>query len=152
VLVEPPLRGLLVGAGAAVGRRFAHALDGGLERYQTSAAGATRNAIAAIPPRDGQTLLTSAVNLSPNVSTLTVGFGLADGPAGFGSINYSGVTFVIRANGTEVLRRTTNVAGWQTALVDITPWRGRPVLFELITDADGDQLFDFAYYADLTIR
>jgi hypothetical protein len=119
---------------------------------QVSSAGVTRRAIAAIPPRDGQSLLTTAVMLPPTATSMTVSYGLADGQQGSGSINYSGVTFIVRANGTEVLRRTVNTAGWSQTQVDLSQWKGQPVLFELITDADGDQLFDFSYYSDLSIH
>jgi hypothetical protein len=114
--------------------------------------GLTKTAVAAIPPRDGQTWLTTAVTLPSNATTLTVDYGLADAPAGYGSINYSGVTFIVRANGTEILREDASSAGWAERQVDVTAWKGRPILLELIVDADGDQLFDFAYFAGLTIH
>ncbi|CAN5600425.1 hypothetical protein BH10ACI4_BH10ACI4_24550 [soil metagenome] len=118
-----------------------------------SAGGITKTAIAAIPPRNGETLLTTAVTLPPSATTMLFGYGLADAPPGIGAItNYSGVTFIVRANGTEVLRQTVGVAGWSQAQIDVSQWRGKPVLFELIADADQDQLFDFAYFTDLTVR
>jgi hypothetical protein len=117
-----------------------------------SSAGVTKTSVASIPPHDGQSLLTTAVTLPPNAATMTIGFGLGDGPTGYGSINYTGVIFSVRANGTEIFRRSDNTAGWSEEQVDISPWKGQPVIFELITDSDGDQLFDFAYYTNLSIH
>jgi hypothetical protein len=118
-----------------------------------SAGGVEKTAVAAIPPRNGETLLTTSATLPSSANTMLFGYGLADAPPGIGAItNYSGVTFIVRANGTEILRQTINVAGWSQAQIDVSQWRGKPVLFELIADADQDQLFDFAYFTDLTVR
>jgi hypothetical protein len=115
--------------------------------------GVSKTAIAAIPPRDGQTLLTSAVTVPSIANTITLGYGLADSPPGTGPItNYSGVTFIVRANGTEIFNQAVNTAGWAQAQLDVSQWRDKPVLFELIVDANHDQLFDFAYFTDLTVR
>lgn len=114
--------------------------------------GVAKKAIAAIPPRDGQTLLTTAASLSSTAKTIALGYGLSDGPPGSGAINYSGVTFIVRANGVEVFRSTVSASGWRQQQIDISPWSGQSVVFELIADADGDQLFDYAYYTDLTIN
>ena len=119
----------------------------------TSSGGVTKTAVAAIPPRDGQTLLSSAVTLPTNATTISFGYGLADAPAGQGAItNYSGVTFIVRANGTQLLSQAVDTVGWSAMQVDVSQFAGKPVVFELIVDANQDQLFDFAYFTDLTIH
>ena len=119
----------------------------------TSSGGVTKTAVAAIPPRDGQTILSSAVTLPSNATTISFGYGLADAPAGQGAItNYSGVTFIVRANGTQLLSQAVNTVGWSAMQVDVSQFAGKPVVFELIVDANQDQLFDFAYFTDLTIH
>ena len=119
---------------------------------QVTSGGVAKTAVAAIPPRNGQSWLTAAAMLPPNATTLTVDYGLADPPTGINSIIYSGVTFIVRANGTEILREDAAAAGWAEKQVDVSMWKGSQVVFEFIVDADGDQLFDFAYFAGLTIR
>jgi hypothetical protein len=115
--------------------------------------GVTKNAIAAIPPRRGATILTFAGTVPANANTLTVGYALADAPPVFGTIlDYSGAEFIVRVNGTELHRHRIESVGWQQAIVDISPWRGKPALFELTADADENQLFDFAYFSDLTVH
>jgi hypothetical protein len=118
-----------------------------------SSSGVSRTAIAAIPRHSGQTILTSAVTLSPSASALSLGYALADAPAGADPIqSYSGVNFIVRANGTQVFNQAVSTTGWATSQIDVSAWRGLPVLFELIVDANQNQLFDFAYYSDLTIH
>jgi hypothetical protein len=117
-----------------------------------SSGGVTKTAIAAIPPRNGKTWLTTAATLPPNATTLTVDYGLADPPPGFGSINYSGVTFIVRVNGTELLKEDVNTAGWAEKQIDVSQWKSSPAVFEFVVDADGDQLFDFAYFSGLTVH
>jgi hypothetical protein len=118
-----------------------------------SSQGISKRAIAAIPPKRGLTLLTVPVTLPPAANSITFGYGLADPPPIFGSsLNYSGVTFIGRANGQEIFRQHVETAGWQQAQIDVRSLSGKPVLFELQVDAENNQLFDFSYFTNLTVQ
>ena len=118
-----------------------------------ASAGVTRTAIAAIPPRRGATQLTTALRLPANATSLAIGFALADPPPVFGTIDqYSGVDFIVRVNGNELFRQRVETTGWNTAQIDIHQWAGKPILLDLTVDADENQLFDFAYWSDLTVH
>jgi hypothetical protein len=135
------------------GLPFQFAYDSSGTIGSVSSGGVTKTAIALIPPRRGATVLTVPVTLPPNATHLTIGYALADAPPVFGTIlDYSGADFIVRINGTEVMREHRESTGWQQLQVSLVPWSGQPVLVELKVDADENQLFDFAYFSNLTVQ
>ncbi|MDO8587479.1 MAG: DUF6259 domain-containing protein [Armatimonadota bacterium] len=104
-------------------------------------------AINAHPPGDGQTVISWLVDL-PDEPSLKLSFsaGIADG-----SIT-SGIGFAVKINGETLWTYTTREAGWTDGTIDIATWRGQTILVQLVTDSLGDNLYDWAHWADVVFR
>ena len=64
-----------------------------------------------------------------------------------------GVVFLVEANGKEIFRqRLTRPDGWHPAQLDLSSWAGKPLLLGLVVDSDGPFYFDWAAWAEPTIR
>ena len=116
---------------------IAPATSGGVVKAKT---------VNAHPPQSGETNFTWTVTL-PDVASLKLAFsaGIADGA------NSTGLNFLIRVNGQQVWNYQTNTPGWKADTIDLSPWRGQPVLIELVSDSLGDNSYDWARWADLVI-
>lgn len=101
-------------------------------------------AVSGHPPDQGRTILAWTLHL-PQTSALrlTWSAGLADGSKS------TGVEFQVRINRASVWRHRTSVVGWSSGDVDLSRWKGRNVLVELVVDSVGDNTFDWAEWADL---
>jgi hypothetical protein len=69
-----------------------------------------------------------------------------------GSVSDTGVRFSVRVNGVTywtLFEKTP--AGWTTAALDLSNWRGQDIVLQLMTDSVGANRFDWAWWADLTI-
>jgi hypothetical protein len=109
--------------------------------------GVTRSrALNAHTPSHGQTVFSWTLKLPDTASpTLAFSAGLGDGS------KTGGVGFAVRINGETVWSWTTRESRWQDAVVDLSRWRGQTVLVQLVTDALGDNFYDWAKWADVTI-
>ena len=109
--------------------------------------------LVAVPPRDGNTIITTAVTISENANALSVNYGLAD-PAADASPNfeYSGVSFSILMNGKEVLSDAIRTAGWRGLRIPLNDYRGKRVLIQLRTNAQQNSLYDWARWSDLRVE
>ncbi len=103
--------------------------------------------VGAHPPDGGQTVLTWVLQL-PVAAPLRLGWnaGILDGGA-----TVDGVDFEVRINGASYWRLTTSANAWTPGGLDLTPWQGRPILLELVTDSRATYNFDWAQWADLTL-
>jgi hypothetical protein len=63
-----------------------------------------------------------------------------------------GVFFGIQVNGQPVAERRMLPGGWESLEVDLSPWRGKPIVLSLIVDSDGDFSFDWAVWGDPRIE
>jgi hypothetical protein len=72
---------------------------------------------------------------------------------GDGCPSNTGVQFSVRINGVNywTLFQQTPV-GWSPGALDLTNWSGQTILLQLVTDSDGDNSCDWAWWADLAIR
>ena len=60
---------------------------------------------------------------------------------------------MVEANGRELYRRqVTSPDGWHPGEVDLSEFAGQVVLLSLIVDADGSYSYDWATWAEPTIR
>jgi hypothetical protein len=101
-------------------------------------------AISGHPPDHGRTILAWTL-LLPRTSALrlTWSAGLADGSKS------TGVEFQVRINRACIWIHRTSVAGWTSGELDLGRWKGSNVLVELVADSMGDNIFDWAEWADL---
>ncbi|MDX2267558.1 MAG: DUF6259 domain-containing protein [Bryobacter sp.] len=126
--------------------------SGALE--QATSLGATKPlTLVAIPPRNGYTIITTAIRVPEEATALDVEYGLTDPELNFGAaLDYTGLEFSVQINGDVVFAESVKTAGWRGRLVDLTPYRGKPILIQLKTDSEKLSLFDWARWANLTIR
>jgi hypothetical protein len=115
----------------------------------TSSDGVTQeNAIFAHPPNFGRTILSWALAL-PGGEGLQLNWsaGLADGAQ-----SDTGVQFSVRINGvTYWTFFDRSPSGWQPSGLDLSSWAGQNILVQLVTDSVGDNAFDWAWWAGVTI-
>lgn len=126
--------------------------SGSLE--QATSGGVTKPVtLVAIPPRNGITLITSAIQVPENANYLAVEYGLTDPPASIGAtLDYTGLEFSLQINGKSAFTDEVKSAGWREREIDLTPYRGKRILIQLKTDAQKLSLFDWARWTNLTIR
>jgi hypothetical protein len=127
---------------SAPGRTF-----GAGDIRSVSSGGVPKNpAIFAHPP-GGRTTLSWLVRLPAGEALrLAWSAGLADGSA-----SDDGVDFTVRINGVPYWEAPRFAPGWLPGSLDLSRWRGQPVLLELVTDARASFIFDWAYWADLVL-
>ncbi|NOZ24461.1 MAG: hypothetical protein GXP25_25570 [Planctomycetes bacterium] len=110
--------------------------------------GVEKSGINAHPPNNGWTSVDYLLRL-PDKKPITLSFavGLRDGSRS------ESVIFVVQANGKELYRRqVTAPDGWHPAEVDLSEYAGKAVLLSLIVDADGPYSYDWATWAEPTLR
>ncbi|MGC8668168.1 MAG: NPCBM/NEW2 domain-containing protein [Chthonomonadales bacterium] len=98
------------------------------------------------PPDHGETVFSWVLKLPQEPARLEFTAGLADGA------HSSGVALEVRINGKAEWRWATHRPGWQSGSVDLAPFAGKTVLVQLVSDAVGDNLFDWARWADVAVR
>jgi len=115
----------------------------------TSSNGVTRqNAIFALPPNDGRSILAWMLAL-PSRSNLQLGWSTGMGD---GCLSDTGVQFSVRVNGVTYWTLFQEApVGWIPGGLDLANWQGQNVLLQLVTDSVGDNSCDWAWWADLTI-
>ena len=109
--------------------------------------------IKADPPRSGYTILSWALQVPAGASALNVTYGMPDAPPPFPpKVDYSGMRFSIRVNGTEIWGQSTASGGWLTVPISLNAYRGQKILLELVTDSLGTAIYDCGRWADLSLR
>ena len=120
------------------------ARSGGVTRAKT---------LIAVPPRNGFTIITSAVRIPQDANTLEVEYGLIDPPASYGpDFEYSGAEFSLQINGKSVFAEEIRTAGWRARRVPVDSYRGKRVLIQFKVDAQKLSLYDWARWTNLTVR
>ena len=106
------------------------------------------NALFQAPPLDGQTVFSWPLQL-PHAANLTLTFA-----AGLRSDDapWRDVSLYARINGVVQWQYTTRSIGWQYKTLDLSPWSGQDILFEVITDSGGSNGADWTGWADLTLH
>jgi hypothetical protein len=112
--------------------------SGGITKQQT---------LWALSPSDGQTILSWYLQL-PGSSSLALSF---SGAYWDGSVPQpQGYLMSVRVNGTVLWQYDVNLpAAWAYGSVDLSPWSGRTVLLELITDSQGANYSPVTSWAEL---
>ncbi|MBM3499674.1 MAG: hypothetical protein FJX74_13525, partial [Armatimonadetes bacterium] len=108
--------------------------------------GVTRSGLAVHPPDHGQTLASALLDMPEHAAEFHGFVGLRDGSKS------EGCTFIVEANGVEVVRESMIPGEWREVTADLAPWVGQTVLLSLITDADGSFSFDWAVWGEPTLR
>jgi hypothetical protein len=132
--------------------RFREGING---MVQPSVSGGERvpKVLATFPPSKGLTHVTWAVALPPDASRLTFRASLADPlPPLPPDIDYSQTAFTVKVNGQTLWNEVYQLKGWHDASVDISRWAGQNVVVEVSADALGLGTFNWAQWADLTVR
>jgi hypothetical protein len=109
-------------------------------------AGVSRDGIAAHPPDHGQTLASLLLDLPAQPAEFHAFLGLRDGSKS------EGCSFIVEANGVEVLREAMLPGAWREVTADLAPWAGKTVFLSLVTDSDGYFGFDWAVWGEPVLR
>ena len=56
--------------------------------------------------------------------------------------------FSVRVNGTTYWTRTVSTPGWRDGAIDLSRWRGKTILLELVADSRSNYLFDWASWSN----
>ena len=107
-----------------------------------------RQGLCAHPPSQGRTSMDFLLQL-PDREPITLEFA----PGVRDDSRTTGVIFIVEANTKELYRlKLTQPDGWHPAKVDLSEFAGKTLLLSLVVDADGPYSFDWATWADPTIR
>lgn len=100
-----------------------------------------RRALSLHPPPAGRSLADFRLTLPDAPVKLVTAVGLRDGAKS------NGAGFRVEVNGHEVYGQSVKAGtGWQPVEVDLSAWRGQPMLLTLVTDAEGDFNFDWCVW------
>lgn len=111
--------------------------------------GVTKQALNAFGPPNGQTILSFLVQLPAVPLDFSFSAGFWDNVSPPFAQGYQ---MLVRVNGVVLWQRNINVPpSWQPGAIDLSPWSGKAVLIELITDTLGDNTDDFTSWGDLTL-
>jgi hypothetical protein len=114
----------------------------------TSGGQSRQRAILGHPPYRGRTILTWMLAI-PEEGSLQLNWsaGMQDG-----SRSKTGVEFSVRINGETYWTLFQKApVGWNPGTLDLSNWRGQNIVLQLNTSSVGDNYFDWAWWADLTI-
>ncbi|WP_186407722.1 Ig-like domain-containing protein [Candidatus Accumulibacter aalborgensis] len=105
------------------------------------------SAIFAHPPDGGRTALTWVLRLpsSPALALNWAG-GISDA-----ATSEDGVDASVRINGATYWTASVTTPGWRSGSMDLSRWAGKDVLIELVSDSRARFIFDWFYWADLTL-
>ena len=119
-------------------------LDGSGERTRTHIDNISKDAINAIPPANGQTILQFPFLLPEEPSNFSFSVGLHEGCS-------EGVLFQIRLNGQTHFEVFKDTFDWTDSSISLSEFAGQSVLLELVTDPVEGLECDWAFWADLHI-
>lgn len=108
--------------------------------------GVERSGVFAHPPDHGRTVIDLPLRLPAQAADLHCYVGLRDGSKS------DGVIFIVEANGSELAREIMLPGEWREVTCDLSPWAGKPLVLTLTTDADGSHYYDWACWAEPTLR
>jgi hypothetical protein len=60
----------------------------------------------------------------------------------------TGVVFSVEVNGGQVAQRRMLPGRWEQVEVDLSSWKGKPIVLSLTTDSDGPYSFDWAHWGE----
>ena len=107
-----------------------------------------KEAINAVPPEEGQTILRFPLLLPEAPSTFSFSMGLHEGCS-------KGVVFEVRLNGQPYFEIFKDTFDWTDDSISLSAFAGQPLLLELATDpaqeGSGGSNCDWAFWADLYI-
>ncbi len=110
-------------------------------------------ALLTFPPSNGLTYATWAVSLPKDATKLTFRAALADpAPPLPEKIDYSTTAFKLKINGEELWSEVYQTNGWHDLAIDISEFAGGNALIEISADAMGIGSFNWAQWADLSVR
>jgi hypothetical protein len=105
--------------------------------------GQTRHAMHLHPPAFGRSMADFWLRLPSEPLELVTAAGIRDGAKS------AGVTFEVEVNGAPLFHRALLPGdGWNPVEIDLSRWRGKPVLLTLISQAEGDNAYDWAVWAE----
>ena len=119
-------------------------IDGSGERTRTHIDNISKDAINAIPPANGQTILQFPFLLPEEPSNFSFSVGLHEGCS-------EGVLFQIRLNGQTHFEVFKDTFTWTDSSISLSEFAGQSVLLELVTDPVEGLECDWAFWADLHI-
>ena len=119
-------------------------LHGSGERTRTNIDNTGKDAINAIPPANGRTVIQFPFLLPEEPSTFSFSVGLHEGCS-------EGMLFQIRLNGQTYLETFKDTFDWTNGSISLSEFAGQPVLLELVTDPVEGSECDWAFWADLHI-
>ena len=119
-------------------------LHGSGERTRTHIDNTSKDALNALPPANGQTIIQFPLSLPEEPSTFSFLMGLHEGCS-------EGVLFQIRLNGQTYLEAFKNTFDWTDDSISLSAFAGQSVLLELVTDPVEGSECDWAFWADLHI-
>ena len=109
--------------------------------------------LVAVPPRNGSTLVTTAVKIPMDATSLVVEYGLLDPPSSYGpEFEYTGTEFSLQINGEKLFADEVRTNGWRSRRIELAAYRGQRVLIQLKTDAQKLSLYDWARWTNLTVQ
>jgi hypothetical protein len=129
------------GTHEVVGPRFAN-----VHPASAVVGGIQRRGLSAHPPNHGQTIGHLPMTLPDEAAALNTWVGIRDGSTS------TGVVFAVEVNGLEVARRRMLPGRWEELTVDLSQWKGSPIVLSLITDSDGPYSFDWAHWGEPQIE
>jgi hypothetical protein len=106
---------------------------------------ASEKALRANPPNHGRLILTWLVRLPESASSLNLKAGIAD------DSNSEGVGFEVRVNGETAWSYRSKESRWESASADLSHWKGKIVLLQLVTDSLGGNEGDNAVWSDIIL-
>jgi hypothetical protein len=124
----------------------------GLIEAATSAGVERSTTLSAEPPKNGVTIITTAVTIADGANWLQVEYGFNDPPASYGSdFTYSGAGFSVQINGDNIFTDSVFNAGWRSQRISLEAYRGKRVLVQFKVDSQGLSLYDWGRWTNLTV-
>ncbi len=118
---------------------------GGKVGSATCGGKASEKALCACPPDHGRFILTWLIQLPDSPSALNLRAGIADESAS------AGLGFEVRVNGETTWSYRSKDPHWEAASADLSRWKGKTVLLQLVTDSLGSNDGDQAFWSDLVL-
>ena len=123
-------------------------IHGSGEHWTEAIDNTKKEAINAIPPTRGQTILQFPLSLPQEPSNFSFSMGLKEGCS-------KGILFQIRLNGQVHAEIFTDTFDWKDGSISLSQFAGQTLLLELVTDPAGEDGAaadcDWAFWADLRI-
>lgn len=131
---------------SAVSGGIANPLPAGKHTAATSATIEKSIALNGTPPSGAIRVHTWAVKLPDNGAALSLQAGLADDSVG------DGVDFEARINGEIVWKTGRTDSGWEEGKADLSKWKGKSVLLQLVTRSRSEFGGDHAVWAEVVVK